>query len=215
LADRKLKEQIEARIEAEKRADAEEKARIEAEALVEKAVAERNEAEEKAEIAERERIDAEELLVQFLKELAKGKGDVLLKKMDLANFETKNIPLAVQELLSGKVVYTDGMEEDIPHNITEIAAYEFARKDVKTVVLPSRVTSIGSDAFYRCKELASVQIPAGVTEIGEGAFSCCESLKDIYYEGTQGEWEKIAIGEDNKKLNGVFGRATIHYNYKK
>lgn len=214
LADRKLKDQIEARIAAEKRAEAEEKAKIEAEERAEKAVRARIEAEEKAEIAEKERIEAEALLAGFLEELAKGKSEEVLAGLHLPELETKNIPRAVQELLSGKVVYADGKEEDIPHNKTEIEAYEYARKNVKEVILPGRVTSIGSDAFYRCENLVSIKMPLSIIEIGEGAFSCCENLKDIYYEGTQSDWEKIDVGEDNKKLSGGWGRATVHYNSK-
>ena len=211
LSDRKLKE---ARIAAEKRAEAEEKAKIEAEERAEKAVNARIEAEEKAEIAEKERIEAEALLVQFLEELAKGKGEELLEKLEPVNFETKNVPLAVQALLNGKIIYENGEEEDIPHNKSEIAAYEYARKDVKAVILPGRVTSIGSDAFYRCKNLISIEIPSSVKSIGDGAFAACDNLKEVYYNGTSQEWESVTIGEDNKKLNGGWGRATVHYNCK-
>jgi hypothetical protein len=214
LADRKLKEQIEARIAAEKRAQEEEKAKIEAEKRAQEAVNARIAAEEKAEIAEKERMEAEELLVQFLEELAKGKGGEILANLEMSDFETKNVPLAVQALLNGKGIYADGSEEAIPHNTAKIAAYEYARKDVKEVILPGKVTAIECDAFYRCDKLESVTIPKGVTSIGDGAFSGCDNLKDIYYTGSSQEWERVKIGEENKKLNGGWGKATVHYNSK-
>jgi len=152
--------------------------------------------------------------VQFLEELAKGKGEDLLEKLEPVNFETKNVPLAVQALLNGKIIYENGEEEGIPHNTTEIAAYEYARRDIREVILPGRVTSIGNDAFYHCKNLISVEIPSSVTSIGDGAFAACDNLKEVYYTGTSLEWESVTIGEENKKMNGVFGKASIHYNSK-
>ena len=43
---------------------------------------------------------------------------------------------------------------------------------IKCVMFDSRVTSIGTNAFYNCGNLESVTIPAGVTSIGEFSFSC-------------------------------------------
>lgn len=45
--------------------------------------------------------------------------------------------------------------------------------------IPGTVTSIGSDAFYRCKRLISITIPNSVTSIGDAAFRECESLTNV------------------------------------
>ena len=39
--------------------------------------------------------------------------------------------------------------------------------------IPRKVTSIGYEAFYNCKNLTSVTIPNSVTSIGSGAFAGC------------------------------------------
>ena len=49
----------------------------------------------------------------------------------------------------------------------------------KRVEIPGTVTSIGSDAFYRCKRLISITIPNSVTSIGDAAFRECESLTNV------------------------------------
>ena len=53
------------------------------------------------------------------------------------------------------------------------------RDEIKTVVIESGVTSIGSAVFINCRNLESIEIPEGVTRIGAGAFYYCNSLKNI------------------------------------
>ena len=51
--------------------------------------------------------------------------------------------------------------------------------NLKNIVLPDGVTSIGEWAFSGCSSLTSIDIPAGVTSIAEGAFLACYSLTSI------------------------------------
>ena len=71
---------------------------------------------------------------------------------------------------------------------------------------PDGVTSIGYYAFSGCSSLTSVTIPDSVTSIGDYAFYGCSSLKDVYYGGTEEQWNQIAIGD----YNGALTNATIH-----
>ena len=75
--------------------------------------------------------------------------------------------------------------------------------------IPDSVTSIGYDAFALCTGLTSVTIPDSVTRIGYKAFYNCTGLTDVYYTGTEEEWQSISIGDYNECLTN----ATIHYNY--
>ena len=52
-------------------------------------------------------------------------------------------------------------------------------KNIKSVVIPNGVTSIGGSAFEGCNSLRSVTIPDSVTSIGGSAFSSCSSLTSI------------------------------------
>ena len=84
---------------------------------------------------------------------------------------------------------------------------------VGAITIPSSlggcpVTRIEDLAFMSCYGLTSVTIPDSVTSIGNYAFSNCRGLTDIYYTGTQAEWEQITIGTD-----AIPAGATIHYNY--
>lgn len=46
------------------------------------------------------------------------------------------------------------------------------------------VTSIGSNAFYRCRSLTSVVIPDGITRIGHNAFWACTGLTSVMIPDT-------------------------------
>ena len=52
-------------------------------------------------------------------------------------------------------------------------------QEVKDVVIPEGVTSIGDYAFYGCSSLMSITIPGSVTSIGEAAFSGCSGLTSV------------------------------------
>jgi hypothetical protein len=50
---------------------------------------------------------------------------------------------------------------------------------LKTINLPSTITSVGESAFAQCSSLESIDIPNGVTEIRENAFYYCTKLESI------------------------------------
>ncbi|MDO4743511.1 MAG: leucine-rich repeat protein, partial [bacterium] len=81
------------------------------------------------------------------------------------------------------------------------------------IVIPSTlgdnlVTKIGYQAFAFRSNLTSVTIPSSVTTICADAFVGCDSLTDIYYTGSEEDWNRIFIDSPNSDLNN----ATIHYN---
>ncbi|MCI8520503.1 MAG: leucine-rich repeat domain-containing protein [Clostridia bacterium] len=118
----------------------------------------------------------------------------------------------------------------IPDSVTEIGDYAFNWSRITSIVIPDSVKKIGngafgtctamtsavigdgveeidSSAFCFCLNLASVTIGSGVKRIGNSVFSGCDKLTDIYYNGTQEDWEKIVISRQNDELV----KATKHY----
>ena len=71
------------------------------------------------------------------------------------------------------------------------------------------VTEIGVGAFACCERLRSITIPVSVTKIDDAAFTDCMNLKNVYYKGTQEQWNAIDMGAENEYLTG----ATIHFNF--
>ncbi|MBQ9151346.1 MAG: leucine-rich repeat domain-containing protein [Clostridia bacterium] len=74
--------------------------------------------------------------------------------------------------ISGKGTMTQFTE------LTMAPWYEF-RDQIKRVVLPDGLKSIGSLAFYGCKNLKTVYLPDSVTRIGSYAFAGCENLESL------------------------------------
>lgn len=97
----------------------------------------------------------------------------------------------------------------IPDSATSIGEFSFYGCDnLKNVKIPDGVTSIGEDAFEWCTNLTSVEIPDSVTKIDKSAFGYCLDFTDVYYTGTEEQWNQIEIGIANQDLED----ATIHYN---
>jgi len=63
--------------------------------------------------------------------------------------------------------------------VTSIGEEAFYYNEITSVVIPSGVTSIGSDAFGECYSLESVTLPATLKTIGEYAFYWCRSLRSV------------------------------------
>ena len=84
----------------------------------------------------------------------------------------------------------------------------FNCKSLDRINIPSSVTAIEEATFKQCVSLGSVSLPAGLTSIGAQAFGECSSLTDVYFAGTEEQWNTIEIGEGNDVLDNV----TIHFN---
>ena len=62
--------------------------------------------------------------------------------------------------------------------VIEEDGFEECQK-ITSIVLPSSIKTIGSNAFYDCYALAQINIPDGITEIKDSTFGYCNKLKSI------------------------------------
>ena len=108
----------------------------------------------------------------------------------------------------------------IPEGVTTIPLYAFHAIDLKSVIIPSTVTSIGESAFadckqlssvsfaensqlstistrafYYCKALSSITIPSTVVSIGSNVFSSCDALYTVTFESAAGWWYASSSSE--------------------
>lgn len=100
---------------------------------------------------------------------------------------------------------------DLPDGVTKIGEGSFRFSSIETISLPKNLEVIEKQLFHYCRELKSVEIPVSVIII-EGAFTYGnDDLTDIYYHGTEEQWNSIEIDETNVCLDS----AIIHYNFGK
>lgn len=120
-----------------------------------------------------------------------------------------NIPGSVTTISSASFDDCVSLETvTIEDGVTTIDSYSFADcKNLNNIMLPDSIICIDYHAFSGCTNLTSATIPASVTKIGFDAFSYCNSLTDVYFNGTEEQWNSIIIEEENEELL----HATIHF----
>ena len=89
----------------------------------------------------------------------------------------------------------------IGNSITSIGISAFNNCDKLTVItIGNNIISIDDSVFSNCNNLTAVIIPSTVTTIGSNIFYNCSKLKYIIYTGTEKQWNKISINENNYNL---------------
>ena len=99
---------------------------------------------------------------------------------------------------------------DVPGSIAIIPADAFnGCSSVKSITIREGVKTIDKDAFQGCSSTTRLTLPASVTKINMLAFYGLDGLRDVYYGGSEEQWNAIDI---NSAGNGPLKEATIHYN---
>ena len=75
------------------------------------------------------------------------------------------------------------------------------------MTVPEGVTSIGDFSLAEYG-LECIYLPLSLERIGQYAFWHCNMLTDIFYAGSEEDWNKVSIGQKNDGLDHV----TVHYN---
>lgn len=117
---------------------------------------------------------------------------------------------------SKRTVSNEVTSVNIPSGVTRIGIQAFLFcTSLTSITIPDGVLSIENEAFEACESLTSITIPDSVTSIGDYAFYDCTSLANIYYKGTEEQWNSIIKGGNWNKNMGVDveGGTVITYNY--
>ena len=97
----------------------------------------------------------------------------------------------------------------IPESVIAINERAFwSCSNLSEITLPDGLSSIGAQAFYFCAKLKSVVIPESVQIIDRYAFWQCNNLTDVYYGGSETQWNAI---ENIAESYLIADTITIHY----
>lgn len=86
---------------------------------------------------------------------------------------------------------------------------EHIRQDIKMIIIPDSVTSIGYSAFRFCSWLTSVTIPDSVTSIEKCAFRYCSGLMSVTIPNSVMSIGSFAFFSCDKLTNLTFKNKTI------
>ena len=101
-------------------------------------------------------------------------------------------------------------EITLPNSLQEIGAYAFSRCiNLGDVIIPKNVEKIGLRSFYVCEKIEKIVLHNKLTTIDLSAFAACDALSEVYYTGSQTEWNNITIKSENDPLIN----AVKYYNY--
>lgn len=78
---------------------------------------------------------------------------------------------------------------------------------ITSIVIPAGIKNISASALGNCTGLTKITIPVSMESIDYRAFYNCSALTDVYYYGTEAQWNNIEIDV----LNESIFNATIHY----
>ena len=124
-------------------------------------------------------------------------------KIDFANYGAN--PLCTAYV--GSILHINGEIQNniiMPDTITEIKPYTFNKcSSIKTVTIPDSVTTIGETAFIFCENLTSITLSKDLQTIGYGAFANCSKLRDVFYPGSQEDWDKVINEGWNESLTNA------------
>ena len=88
-------------------------------------------------------------------------------------------------------------EIKIPDSVETIGSRAFyGCRNLQKITLPSALKTLSLSTFTYCTSLSDVYLPASLTDIGSNIFFQCPSLTNIYYAGSLAQWSQINVDKD-------------------
>lgn len=101
--------------------------------------------------------------------------------------------------------YTGGISTSQPAPSGSTSFY-YIPENLETVTVTGN--SIPNGAFKNCSTITTIKLSANIKAIPANAFDACYALTDVYYDGTETEWNKVSVSSTG---NAPFTAATMHY----
>ncbi|MBQ7121522.1 MAG: leucine-rich repeat protein [Clostridia bacterium] len=119
-----------------------------------------------------------------------------------------NVKIIDHDAFCGSGIQKITFEEN--SKLTTISSQAFCNSNLQSIIIPATVTSIERIAFQNT-DLEWVVFEGNKNlEIANHVFDGCSNLTDVYYSGTEEEWNEIIINENG---NGYLLNAAMHFNF--
>ena len=133
-----------------------------------------------------------------------------------SQLKTVKLPYSLNKLDNGVFMECTFLQRiEIPDSVKQISANCFSNcYDLIEVNIPFNVKQLGIECFYGCSSLTEFKLHSDITYIPDRYFMACTKLKDIYFDGTEEEWEAIEKGYKwDYQKGGVRKRSyVVHFN---
>lgn len=127
-----------------------------------------------------------------------------------------NLPDGLTEIKDYTFQYCDALASvKMPRSLTKIGSYAFRDCSALTsITIHEGTKTLASDSFWGCSGLKTVVLPVSAVEIGPRAFSNCSAITDVYYTGSETEYENRLLDERwAETSNTYFFHADWHFDY--
>ena len=127
-----------------------------------------------------------------------------------ASLKTIHIPDTVEVIGKGAFSGTSIKELTTPENVTTIEASAFAGTSIEKLIILEGVTTIEDNAFSNCESLKTVVLPSTLTKIDSDAFSNSSNINYVNFNGTIDQWASIDFFKETS--NPVYYSKNLYIN---
>ena len=121
--------------------------------------------------------------------------------------EEITIPDTVESIGTQAFAYCESLKSlTLPPKVTKIISIVSDCTSLEEMVILGGVDVINSGDFRGCTSLKAITLPRSLYYVASQSFRDCTALTDVYYMGSQQEWDRIRIEAGNEPLL----QATLH-----
>jgi hypothetical protein len=126
-----------------------------------------------------------------------------------SSIEYVDIGKNVKSIGAGAFTFCQKLKEfNLPPKITYLSSWLEGCK-FTSFKINDHIKTIGHGAFEYCYYLKNISFGKNVKAINSSAFGSCRELTDVYFMGSEEEWNNIVIDESG---NEYLLNATVHFN---
>ena len=124
-------------------------------------------------------------------------------------YTLENVDFSSTVAIESNAFSNTGLKEVVSDNIESVGFNAFGGCNSLSNIEISNIHEISNNAFEYCESISSVTVGNNLSSVGSRAFYNCTGLADVYYYGSENEWNNIEIADNNDCLTN----ANIHYLY--